>query len=127
MRRRSRPAILGATAILALVGAVLSLSIAGAVALAGAALAGNGQVPPDPAMGKRFAMVWCAQCHLVGPEQTKPAVADVPSFEALANDPKMTPERLNGFLHKSHPPMPDFKLDRDEVRDITAYIESLKR
>ena len=77
--------------------------------------------------GKAIAERWCAACHQVSPEQTT-ASADVPSFMTIAQM-RATPSALaalQGFLADPHPVMPDMSLTRQEIRDLVAYIGSLK-
>ena len=77
--------------------------------------------------GKAIAERWCAACHQVSPEQTT-ASADVPSFMTIAQM-RATPSALaalEGFLADPHPVMPDMSLTRQEIRDLVAYIGSLK-
>ena len=88
----------------------------------------------DPALaagrageGKAIGQRWCAACHQVSPEQTT-ASADVPSFMTIAQM-RATPSALaalEGFLADPHPVMPDMSLTRQEIRDLVAYIGSLK-
>ena len=81
----------------------------------------------DAEEGKAIAERWCAACHQVSPEQTT-ASADVPSFMTIAQM-RATPSALaalEGFLADPHPVMPDMSLTRQEIRDLVAYIGSLK-
>jgi mono/diheme cytochrome c family protein len=77
--------------------------------------------------GKAIAQRWCAACHQVSPEQTT-ASADVGSFMTVAEMRATTSDlaALEGFLADSHPVMPDMSLTRQEIRDLVAYIGSLK-
>ena len=80
----------------------------------------------DPANGKRLAERWCASCHLVSKEQAT-TTTEAPPFEGIA---QRSPEEIAGlaaFLTDPHPPMPQLNLTRDEIRDLVAYIASLKR
>jgi mono/diheme cytochrome c family protein len=78
----------------------------------------------DPAVGLALARQWCNTCHLVEPDGE--GVDAAPAFEAVANDPMMTPERLRGWLTAPHPVMPDLNLTRDEIAALATYIESLE-
>jgi hypothetical protein len=53
--------------------------------------------------------------------------ADVPSFLAIARRPGSTAEYLAGKIIVPHPAMPGVALTADEIRDIVAYIVTLKR
>jgi mono/diheme cytochrome c family protein len=77
----------------------------------------------DVAKGEIIAKRWCASCHLISPEQ-KRAVADVPSFAAIARM-KLPDGSLKAFLSDPHPRMPNMSLTRAEIEDIVAYIRSL--
>jgi mono/diheme cytochrome c family protein len=77
----------------------------------------------DAEKGETIAKRWCAACHLVSAEQ-KQAVADVPSFAAVARM-KLPADSLKAFLSDPHPRMPNMNLTRSEIEDIVAYIQSL--
>ncbi|MFO1060091.1 MAG: c-type cytochrome [Dongiaceae bacterium] len=79
----------------------------------------------DAANGHVLARHWCTSCHVV--EAGGPGSDTAPSFAAIAADPKMTPERIRGFLAKPHPPMPNPPLANSEIDDLAAYILSLRR
>ncbi|MFQ5953901.1 MAG: c-type cytochrome [Kiloniellales bacterium] len=79
----------------------------------------------DPEEGGRLARQWCAECHLVGPGDNQ-AVAAAPTFQALANDVRKTPDYLRAFLVRPHEPMPPLSLSRREIDDLIAYIISQK-
>jgi mono/diheme cytochrome c family protein len=79
----------------------------------------------DPAEGERLAKVWCASCHLVGPEQTA-ATTEAPPFQSIAADSTDDLTWLRAFLMDPHPPMPQFSLSREEIRNLAAYIASLR-
>lgn len=77
--------------------------------------------------GERIAQRLCATCHSLSPE-TKGAAAntDILSFPAIARQSKVTGEYLAGRIIIPHPAMPDIALDIAEIRDVIAYILSLK-
>ncbi len=79
----------------------------------------------DVKAGAVVARTWCANCHVIAPEQ-KVARFEAPSFRSLANDPARTKEGLRTFLFAPHPPMPDLELSRRQIDDVIAYIESLQ-
>ena len=101
--------------------AVISLL---AIALALPALAEESKPMGDAARGKTLAEHWCSDCHLLKGENR--AVEGIPAFAAIARDPTKTPEYLRLFLTKPHKPMPPLELDRRQIDDIVAYIESLR-
>ncbi|MGE5369055.1 MAG: c-type cytochrome [Chloroflexota bacterium] len=97
--------------------ATFLVSLAGAIALAVPALAG------DARQGAVIAKRWCASCHVVTKDQTS-ANADAPSFFDIAQRRK-DKKQIANFLVDPHPPMPDMHLSRKEIDDITTYIRSL--
>jgi hypothetical protein len=54
-------------------------------------------------------------------------LVDVPSFPAIANRPGASAEHIAGRIIVPHPPMPGIPLTSAEIRDIVAYILTLKR
>jgi mono/diheme cytochrome c family protein len=91
-----------------------------------AGLGGSPALAADPGHGADLAKRWCANCHVVTPNQAR-ASADVASFAAIARKPDFTPEKLAFFLLDPHPKMPDFPLSRQEAIDLAAYIGSLRQ
>jgi cytochrome c len=81
----------------------------------------------DPQRGQELAARSCSGCHIVSPGSATSANADVPTFAAIANRAETTPERLAGRIIIPHPPMPTTQLTVTEMRDIVAYIMSLRR
>ena len=84
-------------------------------------------VAPKPSAdrGKIIAQRWCAECHVVAPDQ-KSAKADVPSFGTIATKRPPGAVPLDTFLMNPHPKMPDMQLTRTEVADLIAYIRTQK-
>ena len=82
-------------------------------------------VAPKPSAdrGKVIAQRWCAECHVVAPDQ-KSAKADLPSFAAIASKRPPGAVPLDTFLMNPHPRMPDMQLTRTEVADLVAYIRT---
>ena len=78
----------------------------------------------DAARGQKLSESLCAACHVVRPDQTRSAAAGVPSFRAMTQMPKM---RILGMLIEPHLPMPNMQLTRNEIADIIAYIDDLRR
>jgi mono/diheme cytochrome c family protein len=77
--------------------------------------------------GKEIAERACSGCHAI--DTAKGTVfqgADVPSFRAIAARPKQTAERLETYVMVPHRPMPAIPLEVSEIRDVVAYILSLK-
>jgi hypothetical protein len=82
---------------------------------------------PDPKRGHGLAMRLCTNCHAIDGQTSTPLRADVPSFPTIANRPGATAEQLAGRIIVPHPAMPSVSLTATEIRDIVAYIISLKR
>ena len=78
-------------------------------------------------LGHELARLWCRQCHVVEPEGTGLAQSDAPTFSEVANREGQTAQKLEGFLIDPHPPMPNLNLSRDELRNLSTYILSLRR
>ena len=98
-----------------------------AVFLFAATIAGIGpsaaQNLPD---GERIAKTWCAGCHRVSPEEGGRPNDAVPSFSSIAQMKSTTQMSLQAFLSTSHARMPDYSLSRNEIRNVSAYILSLR-
>src|SRR5690242_8468352 len=77
----------------------------------------------DPAAGRTLAGKLCSSCHLVSPDQRGPVPDAVPSFMTIAARPDTTEARLSRVLFSPpHPAMPSPPLDRQQMRDVAAYI-----
>ena len=79
----------------------------------------------DSSNGRRISQMVCINCHLVSPEG-QAAVVGVPSFLAIANHAGQTAEKLAAAIIIPHPPMPSIQLTNSEMRDVIAYILSLR-
>ena len=82
--------------------------------------------PPDPLVGRELAGRLCSSCHATDPEGAAVTRTDIPSFASIARSPNATAERLAGSIIIPHPAMPGIALTRAEIRDLIAYILSLK-
>jgi mono/diheme cytochrome c family protein len=94
-------------------------------ALAFIALTLSANVPAyaaDVAQGERLAKRWCAECHVVSPDQTS-AKADAPSFASISANRRVP--QIGAFLRQDHPQMPDMSLSRDEIVNLIAWMQSL--
>jgi len=76
--------------------------------------------------GREIAERLCATCHAVSASPSATVSADVPPFAAIARRPDATAERLAGRIIIPHPAMPAMQLTVAEIRDVIAYILSLK-
>lgn len=80
-------------------------------------------VAADIENGLKISKRWCAECHVVSPDQTSASV-DVPTFADVARR-KTEKKPLAAFLAEPHGKMPGMSLSRTEIDDIVAYIRSL--
>jgi cytochrome c len=83
--------------------------------------------PADAGRGHELAARLCTNCHAIDRETSGPIRADVPNFPTIANRPGANAEHLAGRIIVPHPAMPGVPLTRAEIRDIVAYIVSLKK
>jgi mono/diheme cytochrome c family protein len=104
---------------------IIALVIAGAILPAMADT--TGPVNPDVTEGERLAHTLCINCHVVDTHGPAIRTDRVPSFSWIANQEGLTSTTLPVWLSKSHERMPDFNLTRDEIREVSAYILSLRR
>ncbi len=97
-------------------------AFAAALVSCAASLPSHPAVAADAANGERLARRWCAECHVVAPDQSR-GQADAPTFASISAG-RRVPE-ITMFLHQSHPRMPDMNLTRDEISDLIAYMHTL--
>ena len=88
-------------------------------------LAQDSSVGGDPTRGEALARRWCAACHLL--EGQGKAADSIPTFKSIAHNPKKGPSYLRTFLSSPHPPMPPLQLGHDEIENLIAYFETLKK
>ena len=80
----------------------------------------------DVGNGELIAKTWCVGCHAVeSPRLGGKGV--VPSFLTIAEMNTTTNASLIVFLSTPHARMPNYNLTRDEIRDVSAYIVSLRK
>ncbi len=96
-----------------------------AILLACGPLAVRAAAAQDAGEGERIARQWCGNCHQVARDPVRASDA-VPSFPAIAQMSSTTQASLAAFLSSSHGRMPDYALTRSEIRDVSAYILSLR-
>jgi mono/diheme cytochrome c family protein len=80
----------------------------------------------DVDAGKAYATAICAECHAIRPREDNSPLLDAPSFQSVADTPGMTELALSVWLQTSHPTMPNIVLEQDDMRNVIAYIRSLK-
>jgi cytochrome c len=79
----------------------------------------------DPQAGFEYAHAACAVCHAISEEKSPNPKA--PRFKDAANTPGMTPTALMVWLQSAnHPTMPNLMIRGQELRNVAAYILSLK-
>jgi mono/diheme cytochrome c family protein len=89
----------------------------------------------DVAAGRDMALLACTGCHVVTPDQPfrplYPGPPFPPDFKDIANRPSVTAADLQHHLdtlpavpENSH--MPNLLLSSDELRDVVAFIISLR-
>lgn len=91
------------------------------------ALPALAQSAPNPANGLELAQTFCQSCHLVSPDQAGPVPDGIPSFMALAKLPGIDSSQIEAALiQPTHPLMPSPPLTAGQMKDVAAYILSLK-
>jgi mono/diheme cytochrome c family protein len=76
--------------------------------------------------GARFAQEICAECHAVQAGQPRSPNGQAPTFETVAKTPGMTAIALTAVLRTSHRTMPNIIIADDDLRNVIAYILTLK-
>ncbi|MEY4472369.1 MAG: hypothetical protein RL671_673 [Pseudomonadota bacterium] len=78
--------------------------------------------------GRAIAEARCAACHAVSTNGSSPN-PESPGFEDIANRQDLTSATLRQYLRDAHnyPDAMQFKIDRGQVRDLSAYIVTLKK
>jgi len=75
--------------------------------------------------GRALADRVCTNCHLVSDQQNN-AVADVPTFQEIADKPDQTEARIMARIAIPKHPMPVIPITKEELEDVAAYIMSLR-
>jgi len=81
----------------------------------------------DIEAGAAYAEQVCAACHAVLPNEGFSPLPEAPTFQSVADTPGMTELALTVWLQSSHPTMPNIVLEQDDMRNVVAYIRSLKK
>ena len=84
------------------------------------------QEPSEIIKGSALAREVCGGCHAIVAGEIRSPNPAAPRFEAIARIPGMTAIALRAALQTSHRTMPNILLDGEELRNISAYILSLK-
>ncbi len=85
----------------------------------------SGVQAQDINTGREIAQSRCSNCHVIDTKQYK-GVDIVPTFPSIARLPSTTEASLFVFLSTPHAEMPNFVLSRQQIRDVSAYILSLR-
>src|SRR6266704_3350083 len=103
--------------------------LAGEATFAAAAISSAQSQAQDfgqPEKGLTLAKQVCSECHAVDKQSAASPNPAAPRFEAVANVPGITVLALTVALQTPHRAMPNLMLDPDEIRNVAAYIVSLK-
>ena len=86
------------------------------------------QQPPAAQRGLTFVRVHCAQCHSIDQASDSPLTI-APAFRTLHLKYPIESLRrpLSEGITASHPTMPQFRLDPDQIADVIAYLKTLER
>jgi mono/diheme cytochrome c family protein len=96
------------------------------LALVAAAGGVQAQFAGEPLKGREFAHQICTECHAVEKGAPRSPNGLAPTFEMIATTPGMTELALTAALRTSHRVMPNIILADDELRNVIAYILSLR-
>ena len=80
----------------------------------------------DPRLGLDVARESCASCHAVLRVEDRSPNPNAPSFSHIANVPGMSAMALHVALQSPHKTMPNLMFEPDELRNLIAYILTLK-
>lgn len=86
----------------------------------------HAQESGSPVRGFEYALTHCAECHAIDIDDFDSPLFEAPSFMEIANSGQMSERALIPFFQTPHELMPNFVVQADDIRDLTAYILSLK-
>lgn len=78
----------------------------------------------DARAGHALSLTWCTSCHVVEGSGRGTDVA--PAFATIAHRNPADDAWLRAWLAAPHPPMPNLSLSRQQIDDISAYLDSLR-
>lgn len=80
------------------------------------------------AAGHDRAVLICAACHVVSPEQQLAPIKQppAPAFSAIMNRPATTESGLRDYLLTPHGDMPDLSREDQQVNELIAYMMTLR-
>jgi mono/diheme cytochrome c family protein len=84
------------------------------------------QQSPAAQRGLTYVRVHCAQCHAVDRVSESP-LAVAPPFRTLVTRHSLDSlrRRLSEGIVATHPTMPQFRLEPDQLADVMAYLQTL--
>jgi len=97
-----------------------------AMAAVVAADTARAQPTGEAGRGHAYARGICAQCHAVEKGQGSSPNPVAPQFEVIANVSGMTSTALRARLETSHRVMPNLLINSEDMRNVIAYILSLR-
>lgn len=106
-------------------GVVILIALAAFFFIRVRSAAGATLAETSPSEGHRLAKAWCVSCHAVESHVLE-MPNEPPSFQAIANQPGITPLALKVFFRTSHKDMPNLVIGPDEGDALANYILSLK-
>lgn len=96
-------------------------------AAAPTAFGAEGAKPPSATEGHQLSEKFCKGCHLIDDQGGGTAQIGPPPFASIANKPGQTAKHIESVLIQPHPPMPDMHLSNQDILNIIAYLETLRR
>ena len=73
--------------------------------------------------GREIVLRSCSSCHALN--MSNRATDGAPPLSFLAKDNKARPAWVHGWLMDPHPPMPTIVLNRVQIDNIIAYLNTL--
>lgn len=80
----------------------------------------------DAERGLAYAEQYCTECHAVERGDYESPFYGAPPFSEVANVPAMSELALFSFFQTPHPTMPNLMIPTADIRDLVAYIRSLR-
>src|SRR5215470_3968260 len=82
---------------------------------------------PAEQRGLTFVRVHCAQCHSIDVASESPLKIAPPFRDLHQRFPiDSLARRFSEGISATHPTMPQFRLDADQINDVIAFIKSLE-
>jgi cytochrome c len=86
------------------------------------------QQSPGAQRGLTFVRLHCAQCHSVDPVSESPLKIALPFRTLVQQIPlEALRRRLAEGITATHPTMPQFRLEPDQLNDVMDHLASLQR